>query len=177
MLLEGIDHPFLSVAYYSSSFREQAEPVRFPYIPYDHQGSPLIISADVRGTNKNNSITNDMMELLGNTEVISIDQDALGQAGDRIAEGVWARRLQGGAVAVALMNRYDSAKDISLESWIAAGLDVGDGGESNDGDNRTVTVRDVWKQKTLTTTAGPREGWTAQGIPAHSVVLLRANLN
>ena len=145
-------------------------------------GAPLIMSADVRGTNENNTITDDMMELLGNTEVIAIDQDPLGQAGERIAAGVWTRRLQGGGVAVALMNRHDEARDVSLESWLAAGIVVPEGatkGGREEGSLGTssVTVRDVWKQETLTTTAEAGQGWTAKALQPHAVVLLRAEVN
>ena len=76
--------------------------------------------------------------LLTNTEVIAVDQDALGKQAAPVAQHgtleVWAKPMEDGSIAVGLFNRGDQAASIN-----ALWSDLGIRG------NRTV--RDLWRQK------------------------------
>ncbi len=76
--------------------------------------------------------------LLTNTEVIAVDQDALGKQAAPVAQHgtleVWAKPMQDGSIAVGLFNRGDQAASIN-----ALWSDLGIHGER--------TVRDLWRQK------------------------------
>jgi alpha-galactosidase len=73
-----------------------------------------------------------------NKEVIAVDQDALGVQGDVVKEydngklQVWAKQLHDGSKAVALLNRDDSAQEITVR-W----RDLGISGK--------WLVRDLWE--------------------------------
>jgi alpha-galactosidase len=73
--------------------------------------APLIAGNDVR------SMTPEIREILLNKEVIAIDQDQLGEAGQRVFQDgeteVWARRLAHNAYALGLFNR--SGADARIE--------------------------------------------------------------
>jgi alpha-galactosidase len=97
--------------------------------------------------------------ILMNKEAIAIDQDSLGQQGDRLYEGgdldVWTKPLSGGRVAVGLFNRSWSVRDVSV--------DLGEIGFKAGAD-----VRDVWNARDL----GRQTGVFTSRIPKHGVTLL-----
>ncbi len=97
-------------------------------------GAPLIASCDVR------SMDRTTVEMLTNSEIVAIDQDPLGLPGRRVsrqgAVDVWARPLEGGRLAVALLNRADEP--------LGARVDPGCLGLS--GPHR---LRDAWRQEAL----------------------------
>jgi hypothetical protein len=110
-------------------------------------------------------IGNDLSELdaftrnlLTNTEVIDINQDALGQAGQRVLEHdgwqVWVKRLSGGRRAVGVFNMGSEYRRFQL---LPGMLDM----------TRFAKVRDAWRQRNL--------GQVASGLtvatPAHGVAL------
>ena len=78
--------------------------------------------------------------LLGNDEVIEINQDVLGKQAVRVSQDggreVWVKDLEGGAKAVGLFNRGESEATVSVP-WTLLGLQ----GEH--------VVRDLWRQKDL----------------------------
>ncbi|MEA1652731.1 glycoside hydrolase family 27 protein [Nitrospirillum sp. BR 11164] len=114
--------------------------------------APLLMGNDAR------SMTRDTLALLGNAEVIAIDQDPLGRQGlpvrKRDGAEVWTRPLADGSVAVGLFNRTDKPVTLAAD-WPALGL----------GDH--PNVRDLWAHRSVAPGA-------VHTVPAHGVVLLRA---
>eukprot|EP01114_Cavostelium_apophysatum_P019478 TRINITY_DN6295_c0_g1_i1.p1 TRINITY_DN6295_c0_g1~~TRINITY_DN6295_c0_g1_i1.p1 ORF type:complete len:417 (+),score=14.15 TRINITY_DN6295_c0_g1_i1:37-1287(+) len=132
-------------------------------------GSPLIVATDIRGT----SFTPEKKEILMNTEIIAINQDPLGIAGDRIGSWpcnkggspygnltcqIWARPISGGSVAVNLYNKDDNnSHNITLDFSLIAMT----------GDN--AMVRDLWAHEDL----GVFLGKYSAEVPPHGVVTLK----
>jgi alpha-galactosidase len=115
--------------------------------------APLILGNDLT------KLTPAIMSIVGNKEVIAIDQDPLVQAGDRVwAHGefeLWSRHLQGNRVAVALFNRANGTSTMTFHlndiHW-----------------QGTARVRDVWAHQNLP----PITNAYTTDVPTHSVVLL-----
>ena len=118
--------------------------------------APLMAGNDIR------SMTPEIAEILTNTEVIAVDQDALGMQGRRVKregdEDVWAKQLADGSRAVALLNRSGAEREISI-SW----------GEIGYPDHLSAKVRDLWAKRDLGTSTGS----FSAGVPSHSVVMVR----
>jgi alpha-galactosidase len=116
--------------------------------------APLIAGNDLT------AMTEETKSILMNKEVIAVDQDPLGKAGDRAyAAGpleVWARPLTGNALAVALFNRTTDATHMTLRL-----NDVGWHGPA--------AARNLWTHED----AGVLTGETTVVVPAHGVVMLR----
>ena len=102
--------------------------------------------------------------LLTNTEVLAVNQDALGQQGVRITQAnsieIWSKPLTGGAAAIGLFNR-GSATD-GLCATVRVSL-------QKLGFTGACHVRDLWKNQDLGTISGE----FSRGIPPHGAVLLR----
>jgi alpha-galactosidase len=100
--------------------------------------------------------------ILLNKGVIAVDQDRRGIQGDRVsATGpfeIWMKPLVGGAKAVALFNRSESAYPITVQ-FKAVGFDG------------AVHARDLWSGKDLGTLHG---SYTAL-VPKHGVVMLQVS--
>lgn len=98
--------------------------------------------------------------LLVNDMVIAINQDPLGEVGRRIRHddlsSVWLKHLEGGDLAVLLINRYPFAREVKVTF---AELDIS--GE--------WWMRDLWTQQCQ----GRHRGEYAAVIPAHGVRFLR----
>ena len=138
------------------------------------RGAPLLISADIRAphTNTRSSgpiprLTLNDLEILKNAEVIAVDQDSLGASGrivSRSQDGTTeadAKPLGGfasGEYAVLLLNRGDKPQDIAV-TWKSIGLLPA-----------LTSVRDLWKHAYLGSI--PTQ-FTARGVPAHGVQMLR----
>ncbi|HEX5475340.1 MAG TPA: NPCBM/NEW2 domain-containing protein [Vicinamibacterales bacterium] len=116
--------------------------------------APLLIGADMSALDQ---FTTD---LLGNDEVLAIDQDAAGHAARRVARDggleVWARPLADGSVAVGLFNRSPYAATVTAR-WADLGL------------SGPRAVRDLWRQKDLGTFT---EAFAAP-VPSHGAVLVK----
>ncbi|WTO38732.1 NPCBM/NEW2 domain-containing protein [Streptomyces achromogenes] len=119
--------------------------------------APLLIGTDLR---KASQAT---WDILGNTEVIAVDQDPLGKQGTVVssAGGRWvvAKRMADGSRAVALFNESGTAQRIATSAG-AVGLPRADG----------YAVRDLWQHRTYNTA-----GTLAATVPAHGTVLLRVS--
>lgn len=105
------------------------------------------------------TITELQKEILLNTEVIAINQDVTPQ-GRPIRDGdlsVWARKLTGGDVAVALYNENDKPTDIGFETAAV-------------GAASKVSIRDLWAHKDLGTFDGTFPKAT---IAPHETMMLR----
>lgn len=119
-----------------------------------------ILAAPLLAGNDLSKMTPETKELLMNREVIAVDQDQLGKQGDRVwaqgPEEIWAKPLSGGAKAVALFNRAETPRTISLKlSMVGFGLHA--------------TLRDLWAHKAVTAT----DGVYTVVVPRHGAVMLK----
>ena len=117
--------------------------------------APLLIGSDLR------SVSEETFEILGNREVIAVDQDPLGEQGAVISSegGRWvvAKEMRDGSRAVALFNESSSAQRIATTAD-AVGL----------ADAEAYTLRDLWQHRSYNTA-----GTISATVPAHGTVLLR----
>jgi alpha-galactosidase len=101
-------------------------------------------------------------QILMNTEVIAINQDAAGVQGRRVRDDgdleVWVKPLAGGARAVLLFNRGAEPADIAV-SWEELGYPAG----------LRARVRDLWAHRDL----APTRGRISASVPSHGVVMLK----
>jgi alpha-galactosidase len=101
------------------------------------------------------------VDLLGNREVLAINQDPLGRAAGRVwADNwtqIWARELSDGTMAIGLFNRAPEAMPVTVKF-----ADVGLKGPQR--------VRDPW---THTDASGDANDSYTATVPRHGVVLLR----
>ncbi len=120
--------------------------------------APLIAGNDIRSMSANTKTT------LTNSDVIAIDQDALGMQGKRVATPatnleVWSKTLSGtNTRAVALLNRGSGSASITVQ-WSQIGIPAG-----------AATVRDLWSHTDLGTFS---DAYTASSVPSHGVVVLK----
>jgi len=121
------------------------------------QAAPLLIGADL------SQIDEWTVNLLGNREVLAINQDPLGKAAGRVwADNwtqVWARQLSDGTVAVGLFNRAPQPMPVTVK-FADVGLP----------DN--APIRFPWTHDVLGGIAGSGKGYTAT-VPRHGVVLIK----
>ncbi len=117
-----------------------------------------ILAAPLLAGNDLSKMAPETHDILTNRDVIAIDQDALGKQGDRVwAEGpyeIWMKPLTNSNKAVALFNRGDLAKEVTLH-LDSIGL-------------KTASARDVWAAKDLGRITG---SYTAT-VPGTGTVLL-----
>ena len=117
------------------------------------QAAPLIIGADL------SQIDEFTTNLLGNPEVLAINQDTLGKAAGRTTQNgrteVWARKLSDGRVAVGLFNRDLVAQTVTVK-WSELGL------------AGAQPVRDLWQRKDL----GVKRDELSATVPRHGVLLV-----
>ena len=117
--------------------------------------SPLLIGTDLR------TIKPDALQILLNKEVIAIDQDPLGVQGKQVRDAggihVIVKPLKDGAVAVAVFNETDKAKDVSVPAR-EIGLKVGG----------SYTLRDLWAH-----TDAKGDGSIKATLAPHATVMYR----
>eukprot|EP01018_Ginkgo_biloba_P022381 Gb_21988 [translate_table: standard] len=93
--------------------------------------SPLLIGCDIRSASK------ETLEILGNTEVIDVNQDSLGVQGKKVSKQgdleVWAGPLTKNRWALVLWNRANETNTITAK-WEDIGIPS----------NGSYVVRDVW---------------------------------
>jgi len=119
------------------------------------QAAPMLIGADMT------QLDDFTRDLLGNREVIAIDQDPLGKPAHRISSDgwteVWARPLSDGTMAVGLFNRGPEA------AWVQVTFsDIGMPDHS--------PVRFPWIHRDMTT--GTSNIFGAE-VPRHGVILVK----
>jgi alpha-galactosidase len=116
--------------------------------------APLMAGNDLR------TMSDETRAILTNREVIALDQDALGQQGQRIfsRDGleVWAKPLQNGRKALGLFNVGDR-EHVAHVTWAEIGLK-----------GPPQSLRDLWAHRDLT----PAADGVGGAIPAHGVLLL-----
>ena len=119
--------------------------------------APLMAGNDLR------SMTPETRDILTNADVLAIDQDPLGRQARRVRDDgdleVWARPLQGGDWAVALLNRGKDARAMTV-AWVELGL----------GADAAPRVRDLWSKQDH----GATKILFTAIVPSHDVVLIRA---
>ena len=129
---------------------------RTQFSMWAEMAAPLLIGTKLA------SATTQTLDILGNTEVIAVDQDSLGVQGVQVSDNsglrVLAKRLSGGDVAVAFFNETGASALISTTAS-AVGLGAAGG----------YALRDLWAHQTTNTTSS---SW-AQTVPSHGTVLLR----
>jgi alpha-galactosidase len=118
------------------------------------QAAPLLIGADL------SRIDEWTTDLLGNREMLAVNQDVLGRpAGRKTSDGwteVWARPLADGTIAAGLFNRGPEPAAVTAK-WADLGLT----GEQE--------VRDIWRQRDLGTSSGE----FSAVVPRHGVVFVK----
>ncbi|MGW2459849.1 NPCBM/NEW2 domain-containing protein [Streptomyces sp. NPDC001761] len=119
--------------------------------------APLLIGTDLR------KATPATYDILGNKEVIAVDQDPLGKQGTVVSSGggrwVVAKEMKDGSRAVALFNESGTAQRIATSAR-AVGLPDAD----------AYALRDLWQHRTYNTA-----GTIAATVPAHGTVLVRVS--
>jgi alpha-galactosidase len=118
--------------------------------------SPLMAGNDLR------SMSPEIVEILTNSEVIAVNQDALGRQGRKVRDDgdleIWSKELRDGSRAVILFNR--SGEDSPMEvRWPEIGYTAG----------LDALVRDLWRHEDL----GSFRGVYSTSVPSHGVVMLR----
>jgi len=118
------------------------------------QAAPMLIGADL------SQIDEWTTNVLGNREVLGVNQDVLGKpAGRKSSDGwveVWARPLADGTMAVGLFNRGPEAATVTAKF-------------SDLGLTGTQAVRDLWTHKDLP----PAREQISATVPRHGVVFVR----
>ena len=121
------------------------------------QAAPLLVGADL------SQIDGWTIDLLGNREVLAINQDPLGRAAGRVwADNwtqIWARPLADGTMAVGLFNRGPIAAPVTV-TFADIGLPA------------FSPIRFPWIQRDLPAIAGDGKRYTAT-VPRHGVVLMK----
>ena len=117
--------------------------------------APLIAGNDIRSMNA------ETKAVLTDKEVLAIDQDTLGKQGRRVAKDgdkeVWARELQGGNRAVALLNRAATPQAITVK-WEDLGYPA----------HLSAQLRDLWQHKDL----GAKSGSFTATVAPHAALLV-----
>jgi len=118
------------------------------------QAAPLLIGADM------SQLDDFTVNLLGNPEVLSVNQDPLGKAAGRTrGDGridIWARPLEDGTIAVGLFNRNPFATKVTT-TWQELGL------------SGAQPVRDLWLHKSL----GTATNEFSATVPRHGAVFVK----
>jgi len=118
--------------------------------------APLMAGNDLR------TMKPETRDILTNTEVIAINQDALGKQGSKVRDDgdseVWARPLADGSRAVILFNRSTKEARITV-GWPEIGYTQA----------MTAHVRDLWQHKDL----GPSQGSFTAAVAGHGVVMIK----
>ncbi|WP_192918259.1 NPCBM/NEW2 domain-containing protein [Streptomyces spectabilis] len=119
--------------------------------------APLLIGSDLR------KVSPQTFEILGNKEVVAVDQDPLGKQGTVLssAGGRWVvtKEMKDGSRAVALFNETGRPQRIATTAK-AVGLPQASG----------YTLRDLWKHESFNTA-----GTVSATVPAHGTVLVRVS--
>ncbi|MFL4946080.1 NPCBM/NEW2 domain-containing protein [Streptomyces sp. MMS24-I31] len=117
--------------------------------------APLLIGSDLR------NVSSATLNILRNTDVIAVDQDALGRQGTVVSSSgglvVMSRPLADGGRSVTLTNENTTAKTVSTTAEA-----IGLGGAAS------YSLRDLWSKQTSTTT-----GAISASVPAHGTVMYR----
>jgi alpha-galactosidase len=121
-----------------------------------------ILAAPLLAGNDLTRMSDETLSTLTNRGVIAVDQDALGMQGDRFSAvgpmETWVKPLSGGAKAVALFNRGEWARPMTLTL-----RDFGYSGNAR--------VVDLWTGKEVEATSGAY----TELVPPHGALLLKVS--
>ncbi|NGN64481.1 alpha-galactosidase [Streptomyces sp. A7024] len=119
--------------------------------------APLLIGSDLRKADETT------FDILGNKEVIAVDQDPLGKQGEVLSSegGRWVvgKEMADGSRAVTLFNETDQPQHIATSAK-ELGLPAAD----------AYTLRDLWQHKSFNTA-----GTIAATVPAHGTAMYRVS--
>jgi alpha-galactosidase len=119
--------------------------------------APLLIGSDIR------TASAATLAILRNTDVIAVDQDALGRQGTLVSSSgglaVYSKVLANGDRAVVLLNETAASAAVST-SASAIGL----------GGSTSVNLKNLWSKATSTST-----GSISSTVPSHGVVMYRVS--
>lgn len=119
--------------------------------------APLQAATDLR------TMSDETKAVLTNKEVIAVDQDWSGQAGQKIADDgdheVWAKPMSDGSAAVALLNRGEKSAEMSITA-----ADLGLPAAT------AYRVRNLWQHRNTET-----HGTVATLVDGHSAALYRVS--
>jgi alpha-galactosidase len=117
--------------------------------------APLLIGSDLR------NVSSATLDILKNTDVIAVDQDALGRQGTVVSSSgglvVMSKPLADGGRSVTLTNENTTTRTVSTTAEA-----VGLGGATS------YSLKDLWSKQTSTTT-----GAISASVPAHGTVMYR----
>lgn len=118
--------------------------------------APLMLGNDIR------YMSDEVLEIITNPEVIAVNQDPLGRQGKKVRDDgdfeVWSRELYDGSRAVVMFNRSDNESEIGFK-WSEVGLPQ----------DLKFAVRDLWKKKELGKFTGSYSG----KVHPHGVIMVK----
>jgi alpha-galactosidase len=118
--------------------------------------APLILGNDIK------NISDEVLSIITNKEVIAVNQDPLGRQGKKVRDDgdfeVWSKELHDGSRAVLMFNRSESEKEIQF-SWSEVGLPQ----------YLQFSVRDLWERKEK----GKFSNTYRAIVPPHGVILVK----
>jgi alpha-galactosidase len=118
--------------------------------------APLMLGNDVR------NMSDEVLEIVTNKEMIAVNQDKLGRQGKKVRDDgdfeVWSKELADGSRAVLLFNRSGREESIGF-NWAEVGLPQ----------NLGFSVRDLWKKEDM----GKFKGAYSARVPSHGVVAVK----
>lgn len=121
--------------------------------------APLMLGNDVR------SMSDEVLGIITNKELIAVNQDPLGRQGKKVRDDgdleVWSKELQDGSRAVLLFNRSEEVQEIHF-NWYEVGLPQ----------NLKMQVRDLWQLKDM----GRFQGSYGDSVPPHGAVVVKVHL-
>ncbi|MFI1167605.1 glycoside hydrolase family 27 protein [Streptomyces sp. NPDC020801] len=123
--------------------------------------APLIMGNDLSHASKAT------LGILGNADVIAVDQDPQGSQGTVVSDTggliVMAKPLQNGDVAVTLTNTTGTDATISTT---AAGIKI---------EGPTLTLTDLWEKDTAKKTRTVTDGRISASVPSHGTVMYQVS--
>lgn len=125
--------------------------------------TPLMAGNDLRNMDA------ETKEILTNKEVISVNQDKLGQQARRFMDmgekEIWAKPLANGELAVCFLNRTETTWHLNYD-WHKQTIYFADQVNIH---KKEYTIRDLWKHQNIGTT----QANTVCDIPPHGVLMVR----
>jgi alpha-galactosidase len=118
--------------------------------------APLMAGNDLR------TMTDDIIAILTNEEVLAVNQDSLGVQGYKIQDDgsyeVWIKPLQDSSLAIIMLNRSQNEKQMCIY-WEAIGFS----------DDDILHVRDLWQKRDV----GYLQTFYSAMVPSHDVIMVR----
>ncbi len=129
--------------------------------------SPLIMGNDLRSASKQT------LEILGNKEVIAVNQDSLGIQAMRYLDengdlDVWAKPLSNGDWAICFLNRSETPYQLQFD-WSKHRISEDITGRNLQFSDANYQVRDLFQHKNIGTTKVVLNAV----VPVHDVIMLR----